>query len=195
MPYSDETGWLSQQEWDNHATFCRSMGKAVPIAHKPGTPPPAPKKTSAAQKETQPMPEHIYVQATGKRILVTDEMKATRSVAAAWVGGLMNGSAQAAVHEMKPKTIVSYTVPHDEPQMVRFGKIIDADPDTARLQVQEWQPSESGDWQAVPSHHVLSFRDVEQTHSRFPDLEADRDDDDEAKVQAAFHEFFFKRRK
>lgn len=141
------------------------------------------------------MPEHIYVQATGKRILVTDEMKATRSVAAAWVGGLMNGSAQAAVHEMKPKTIVSYTVPHDEPQMVRFGKIIDADPDTARLQVQEWQPSESGDWQAVPSHHVLSFRDVEQTHSRFPDLEADRDDDDEAKVQAAFHEFFFKRRK
>jgi hypothetical protein len=56
----------------------------------------------------------------------TDEMSQTRKATAKWAGNLMRASgARVQVAAIKPKQIVSYSVPHsDDPDEMHFGKVV-----------------------------------------------------------------------
>jgi hypothetical protein len=193
MPYSEQTGWLSQTEWNDHIIFCRATGKPEPVAHEPGTPAPQPSKATAAQKPNKPgvQPEGIYNRATGKVTPVTDEMKDTRKVTAKWAGHLMRSCAKSKVRDLKAKDIVSFVVPHMQDDTIHVGRVTDVDRDGARLEVQEHVQSEDGEWVPVNTKHTLDWSDVQQKHTKFPDLEAGDDaENEEEQVRANFREYF-----
>jgi hypothetical protein len=144
MPYSDETGWLSQQEWNDHATFCRAMGKPVPVSHEPGTPAPELQRATAAQKPQAKAAEQAtgyFDRATGRVLPFTDEMRETRKVTAKGAGNFMRACASSTVRDLRSKDIVSYVVPHEESDKIHVGRIVDADPHSATVEIQEHQPS------------------------------------------------------
>ena len=120
---------------------------------------------------------------------------------AAWAGGLMRSCATVTTKDLKPRDVVSFKVPHEMNDVEHVGTIVDTDPHSATLSVQEHVPNEARDgWTPTGTSHVLRYSDVTQKHSTFPDLETgDRDDedaeDDPEKVSAAvrqsFKDYFF----
>ncbi len=191
MPYSEKTGWLSQQEWDDHAVFCRAMGQPIPTAHKPGTPAPQPVRATAAKQpqKTGDQPVGYFDRATGKVRPYAPDHDEVQKATANWAGGLMRaGGSRVQVAALRPKQIVSYSVPHsDDPDEVHFGKVVEANMYTSSVQIQEYAPSDDGAWTPQGTHHFVAFRDVKQTHTKFPD-----DDEAEASLQKSFAACFFR---
>jgi hypothetical protein len=198
VPYSDQTGWLSQQEWDDHAVFCRAMGKPLPIAHEPGTPAPQPAKAKASTKQSAAEPAAGYFdRVTGKVRPYSSDYKEVRSLAANWMGGLMCSCATSKVRELRTGDIVSYVVPVENTDMLHYGKVLIADPQAAIVEIMEHLPDSSDRWTPAGIKHTVQYANIVERHSRFPTLndgdfedEGDESEYSEARVRASFKDYF-----
>jgi len=171
------------------------MGKPLPIAHEPGTPAPQPTKAKASTK--QPAAEAAagyFDRVTGKVRPYASDHKEVQAGFAKWAGGLMRSCATSKVRELRIGDIVSYVVPVEQTDMVHYGKVLIADPQSATLEIQEFLPSENDHWVPVGIKHVVNYSNVVQKSNRFPDLQDgdfnDEADDAEASLQRSFAAYF-----